>query len=49
VETAFISNPEEEARLQTPTYRRKMARAILEGIRDYLSTRPPLARRRTMV
>ena len=49
VETAFISNPEEEARLQTPAYRRKMARAILEGIRDYLGTRPPLARRRTMV
>ncbi len=49
VETAFISNPEEEARLQTPAYRRKVARAILEGIRDYLSTRPPLARRRTMV
>ncbi len=49
VETAFISNPEEEARLQTPAYRRKVARAILEGIRDYLHTRPPLARHRTMV
>ncbi len=49
VETAFISNPEEEARLQTPAYRKKVARAIFEGIREYLATRPPLARRRTMV
>lgn len=49
VETAFISNPEEEARLQTPAYRRQVARAVFEGIRDYLGTRPPLARRRTMV
>ncbi len=49
VETAFISNPEEEARLRTPRYRRQVARAILEGIREYLGTRPPLARRRTMV
>ncbi len=49
VETAFISNPEEEARLRTPTYRKKVARAIFEGIREYLGTRPPLARRRTMV
>ena len=49
VETAFISNPEEEARLQTPTYRKQVARAIFEGIRAYLGTHPPLARRRTMV
>ncbi|MDE2121376.1 MAG: N-acetylmuramoyl-L-alanine amidase [Betaproteobacteria bacterium] len=49
VETAFISNPEEEARLRTPTYRKKVARAIFEGIREYLGTRPPLARRRTLV
>ncbi len=49
VETAFISNPEEEARLQTPRYRAQVARAILEGLREYLSTHPPLARRRTMV
>ncbi len=48
VETAFISNPEEEARLQTPAYRHKVARAIFDGIREYLATRPPLARRRTL-
>ncbi|WP_298292230.1 N-acetylmuramoyl-L-alanine amidase [Thiomonas sp.] len=46
VETAFISNPEEEARLQTPAYRKQIARAIFEGIRAYLDTNPPLARRR---
>jgi N-acetylmuramoyl-L-alanine amidase len=49
VETAFISNPEEEARLQTPTYRKQIARSIFEGIREYLATNPPLARRRTLV
>lgn len=49
VETAFISNPEEERRLQTPTYRKQIARAIFEGLREYLDTHPPLARRRVMV
>ncbi len=49
VETAFISNPEEEARLQTPAYRKQIARSIFEGIREYLATNPPLARRRTLV
>jgi N-acetylmuramoyl-L-alanine amidase len=49
VETGFISNPEEEARLQTPEYRKQIAAAIFDGIREYLSTRPPLSRRRTMV
>ncbi|MGC9162303.1 MAG: N-acetylmuramoyl-L-alanine amidase [Thiomonas sp.] len=48
VETAFISNPEEEARLQTPAYRKKVARAIFEGLRAYLDTNPPLARRRIL-
>ncbi|MDY0329752.1 MAG: N-acetylmuramoyl-L-alanine amidase [Thiomonas sp.] len=48
VETAFISNPEEEARLQTPAYRKQIARAIFEGIRAYLDTNPPLARRRIL-
>lgn len=49
VETAFISNPEEERRLQTPAYRKQIARAIFEGLRAYLDTHPPLARRRIMV
>jgi N-acetylmuramoyl-L-alanine amidase len=44
VETAFISNPEEEKRLKDATYQEKMAGAILGGIKRYLSQNPPLAR-----
>ena len=44
VETAFISNPEEEKRLQDSAYQDKMAVAILGGIKRYLSANPPLAR-----
>ncbi len=41
VETAFISNPEEEKRLNDHAYQDKLARAILEGIRDYVARHPP--------
>ena len=41
VETAFISNPQEEKRLTNRAYQDKLARAILEGIRDYLQRHPP--------
>ena len=41
VETAFISNPEEEARLNDEEYQDKLARAILDGIRDYFIKHPP--------
>jgi N-acetylmuramoyl-L-alanine amidase len=41
VETAFISNPEEEKRLGNKAYQDKLARAILEGIKDYLQRHPP--------
>jgi N-acetylmuramoyl-L-alanine amidase len=41
VETAFISNPEEEKRLNDEEYQNKLARAILEGIRDYVAKHPP--------
>jgi len=41
VETAFISNPEEEKRLNDQGYQDKLARAILEGIRDYVAKHPP--------
>ena len=41
VETAFISNPEEEKRLGSKAYQDKLARAILEGIKDYLQRHPP--------
>ncbi|MDR3214152.1 MAG: N-acetylmuramoyl-L-alanine amidase [Azoarcus sp.] len=44
VETAFISNPEEEARLNDNTYQEKMADAILRGIRRYFDNNPPMQR-----
>ena len=44
VETAFISNPEEEKRLNDENYQDKMAHALFKGIRRYLSRNPPLAR-----
>jgi N-acetylmuramoyl-L-alanine amidase len=45
VETAFISNPQEEARLNDDAYQDKIADAILRGIKDYFSKNPPVARR----
>jgi N-acetylmuramoyl-L-alanine amidase len=44
VETAFISNPEEEKRLKDSAYQDKIAGAILGGIKRYLAANPPLAR-----
>jgi N-acetylmuramoyl-L-alanine amidase len=44
VETAFISNPEEEARLRDNDYQEQMARAMLAGMRRYFAKNPPLAR-----
>ncbi|MDH5351460.1 MAG: N-acetylmuramoyl-L-alanine amidase, partial [Betaproteobacteria bacterium] len=41
VETAFISNPQEERRLQDEAYQDKMARAILAGIKRYFTRHPP--------
>jgi N-acetylmuramoyl-L-alanine amidase len=41
VETAFISNPEEEKRLNDTAYQDRLAKAILDGIRDYFSKNPP--------
>jgi N-acetylmuramoyl-L-alanine amidase len=41
VETGFISNPEEEAKLITAAYQRQMAGAILAGIKEYFSKHPP--------
>jgi N-acetylmuramoyl-L-alanine amidase len=41
VETAFISNPDEEKRLNDDAYQEKLARAILEGIKDYIAKHPP--------
>ncbi len=44
VETAFLTNPEEEKKLKDEKYQDKMAQAILVGIRKYFSANPPLAR-----
>ena len=41
VETAFISNPAEEKRLNDPKHRDKLADALVAGIRDYFATTPP--------
>ncbi len=41
VETAFISNPDEEKRLTDERYQDKLARAIMEGIKDYVAKQPP--------
>jgi len=46
VETAFISNPEEERRLNDEEYQEKMAEAILRGIKGYFAKNPPLAKSR---
>jgi N-acetylmuramoyl-L-alanine amidase len=45
VETAFISNPEEEKRLKDTAYQEKLAGAILGGIKRYLAQNPPLQQR----
>jgi N-acetylmuramoyl-L-alanine amidase len=44
VETAFISNPDEERRLTDDGYQQKIARAILAGIKSHLAKNPPAAR-----
>ncbi|MDQ5944805.1 MAG: N-acetylmuramoyl-L-alanine amidase [Pseudomonadota bacterium] len=44
VETAFISNPEEERRLNDEAYQDKIAEAVLSGIRKYFKLNPPLAK-----
>ena len=45
VETAFISNPKEEAKLNDEAYQEQIAEAILQGIKDYFAKNPPVARR----
>ena len=46
IETAFISNPEEEARLNDHEYQEQIAQAILRGIRSYFAKNPPVAKSR---
>ncbi|NML85746.1 N-acetylmuramoyl-L-alanine amidase [Polaromonas sp.] len=48
VETAFISNPDEEARLRSDEYQIQLADALMRGISQYFSKNPPLARNRAL-
>jgi N-acetylmuramoyl-L-alanine amidase len=41
VETAFISNPDEERRLRDPAHQQRLANAILDGVRNYFHASPP--------
>lgn len=44
VETAFISNPEEERKLKSSKHQTKLAKSILKGIKKYFAANPALAR-----
>ena len=44
VETAFISNPEEERRLNDDSYRERLVEAIMMGVKKYFSSNPALAK-----
>jgi N-acetylmuramoyl-L-alanine amidase len=48
IETAFISNPEEEAKLIDEAYQDKLAETIFQGIKKYFDSNPPLARNRML-
>lgn len=49
VESAFISNPQEEARLRTAVYQKEIARSILDGINTYYAERAPEGTRYAML
>lgn len=46
VETAFISNPEEETKLRSASYQNELVDAMMTGIKRYFAKNPPLARNR---
>jgi len=48
VESAFISNPEEEAKLRDPEYQAQLVHALAVGIQRYFAKNPPLARSRQL-
>jgi N-acetylmuramoyl-L-alanine amidase len=48
VETAFISNPQEEERLADPAYQAKLVEALHVGIRRYFARNPPMTRQRAL-
>src|SRR5271154_3593040 len=45
VETAYISNPQEELHLRTPAHQAKLAAAIHQGVHDYFYANPPAGTR----
>jgi N-acetylmuramoyl-L-alanine amidase len=45
VETAYISNPQEELRLRTPAQQARLAAAIHRGVHDYFYANPPMGTR----
>ena len=45
VETAYISNPQEEMRLRTPAQQARLAGAIHRGVHDYFYANPPMGTR----
>ena len=48
VESAFISNPEEESKLRDPEYQTRLVEALVTGVRRYFAQNPPLARSRQL-
>jgi len=48
VETAFISNPQEEALLRTLKYQDKLVEALITGVRRYFAKHPPVQRQRVL-
>jgi N-acetylmuramoyl-L-alanine amidase len=48
VETAFISNPQEEDKLRDPDYRHQLVEALFTGIDRYFAKNPPIARHREL-
>ena len=48
VETAFVSNPEEEAKLRDPAYQAQLVEALASGVQRYFARNPPLARSRVL-
>ncbi len=42
IETAFISNPDDEGRLRNPRHQQDIAEAIFRGLRDYFYQYPPV-------
>lgn len=48
VETAFITNPEEERKLNDSAHQDKLVHSILSGIKKYLAANPPLSKTRVV-